>query len=127
MASKKSADQDPRILWAMERTFLAWLRTGLALMGFGFVVARFSFFMRTLQSNETANAPLHGWSLWFGILLIFLGVGVLVSSVCEYWIFLQRFKRGEASLVKPSYFGMALAFGLILVGLVMAFYLLLQN
>ena len=29
---------------AAERTFLAWIRTGLALMGFGFVVARFGLF-----------------------------------------------------------------------------------
>ena len=32
---------DPRIPLAAERTFLAWVRTGLALMGFGFAVARF--------------------------------------------------------------------------------------
>jgi putative membrane protein len=30
---------------AAERTFLAWIRTGLALMGFGFVVARFGLFL----------------------------------------------------------------------------------
>lgn len=34
------AAEDPRIRFAAERTLLAWLRTGLALMGFGFVVAR---------------------------------------------------------------------------------------
>ena len=35
---------------AAERTFLAWIRTGLALMGFGFVVARFGLFLRMLQA-----------------------------------------------------------------------------
>jgi putative membrane protein len=34
---------------ATERTLLAWIRTGLALMGFGFVVARFAFFLQQLQ------------------------------------------------------------------------------
>ena len=35
------AEIDSRIYMAAERTFLAWIRTGVALMGFGFVVARF--------------------------------------------------------------------------------------
>ena len=34
---------------AAERTFLAWIRTGLALMGFGFVVARFGLFLQEIQ------------------------------------------------------------------------------
>ncbi|HTG58643.1 MAG TPA: DUF202 domain-containing protein, partial [Terriglobia bacterium] len=37
---------------AAERTFLAWIRTGLALMGFGFVVARFGLFLQALQSGQ---------------------------------------------------------------------------
>ena len=35
---------------AAERTLLAWIRTGLALMGFGFVVARFGLFLQQLQA-----------------------------------------------------------------------------
>jgi Domain of unknown function (DUF202) len=42
---------------AAERTFLAWIRTGLALMGFGFVVARFGLFLQTLQISQP-NLPL---------------------------------------------------------------------
>ena len=38
-------ESDPRVFFAAERTFLAWIRTGLALMGFGFVVARFGLFL----------------------------------------------------------------------------------
>lgn len=39
-------EQDPHVYFAAERTFVAWLRTGLALMGFGFVVARFGLLLR---------------------------------------------------------------------------------
>ena len=39
---------------AAERTVLAWIRTGLALMGFGFVVARFGLFLQSLQAAEHA-------------------------------------------------------------------------
>ncbi|MGA9968262.1 MAG: DUF202 domain-containing protein [Terriglobales bacterium] len=41
---------------AAERTFLAWIRTGLALMGFGFVVARFGLFLQQIQVVEHAPA-----------------------------------------------------------------------
>ena len=44
-------DKDPRVYFAAERTFLAWIRTGLALMGFGFVVARFGIFLREIRST----------------------------------------------------------------------------
>jgi hypothetical protein len=40
--------RDPRIYFAAERTYLAWIRTGLGLMGFGFVVARFGLFLKEL-------------------------------------------------------------------------------
>ena len=43
-----NAESDLRIYFAAERTTLAWVRTGLAMMGFGFVVARFGLFLREL-------------------------------------------------------------------------------
>ena len=58
---------DLRDLRAAERTFLARIGTGLALMGFGFVVARFGLFLQQLQFVQHASAaPNHGLSLWFG-------------------------------------------------------------
>jgi uncharacterized membrane protein YidH (DUF202 family) len=43
----------PRVYLAVERTLLAWIRTGLDMMGFGFVVARFGLFLRTAGPNRT--------------------------------------------------------------------------
>jgi putative membrane protein len=47
-----SVTNDPRVLFAAERTFLAWIRTGLALMGFGFVVARFGIFLQQIMLDR---------------------------------------------------------------------------
>ncbi len=49
---------DPRIYFAAERTFLAWIRTGLGLMGVGFAVSRFGLFLREMRASE-AHAAVH--------------------------------------------------------------------
>ena len=119
---------DPRILWAKERTFLAWIRTGLALMGFGFVVARFNLFLRMIQARADAPLPSPtGWSMWFGTLLVLLGVLVQVLVVLDYVRFVSIFKRGGNPELKPSYLGIAIAVGLGIVGLFMAVYLIANH
>jgi putative membrane protein len=45
--------KDPRIYLAVERTLPDWIRTGLAMMGFGPVVARFGLFQRKLGTAAT--------------------------------------------------------------------------
>ena len=67
---------------AEERTFLAWIRTGLALMGFGFVVARFGYFLAERQASRavTVEQP-QSSSLWFGTMFIAVGVVVNLLSI----------------------------------------------
>src|SRR5215468_471219 len=66
---------------AVERTVLAWIRTALSLMGFGFVVARFGLFLQELQVSQRVPAVQHyGMSLWFGTALIAAGVVVNLLS-----------------------------------------------
>jgi putative membrane protein len=126
---KRPSNQiDPRIFWAKERTFLAWIRTGLALMGFGFVVARFNLFLRMIQARADAPSPPHtGLSMWFGTLLVLLGVVVQVISATDYARFTSAFKRGETPQLNLSYLGPVVALGLGLIGLVMAVYLIVNN
>ena len=119
---------DPRIFWAKERTFLAWIRTGLALMGFGFVVARFNLFLRMIQARPDAPPPSHpGWSMGLGTLLVLLGVLVQVMAVSDYSRFTGSFKRGEVPGLKPSYLGISVGLALGLIGLFMAIYLIVNH
>src|SRR5580658_807027 len=81
-ASPQKPTADLRDYLAEERTFLAWIRTGLTLMGFGFVVARFGLFLRMLQISKEGAAPAsHSISPWIGTLFIVVGVAVNLFSI----------------------------------------------
>jgi putative membrane protein len=110
---------------AAERTLLAWIRTGLALMGFGFVVARFGLFLRQLQVMQRAPAaPSYGLSSWFGTLLIAVGVIVNVFAGWHHLRLVRELDRGETEHSHHSTQAVAIAFFLALVGLAMAIYLI---
>jgi uncharacterized protein (DUF302 family)/uncharacterized membrane protein YidH (DUF202 family) len=109
---------------AAERTFLAWIRTGLALMGFGFVVARFGLFLQALQAGSTslAGQP-HGPSVWFGTALLVLGVGVNIVSAWRHIRLVHALDQGGSGIHGPSSLAVGVALILAVVGLAMAIYL----
>src|SRR5437660_2041029 len=73
---------DWRDYLAEERTFLAWIRTALTLMGFGFVVARFGLFLEVMQITRGGPAARpHGLSPWIGTALIVSGAAVNLLSI----------------------------------------------
>ena len=109
---------------AAERTLLAWIRTGIALMGFGFVVARFGLFLQQLQIIEHApSAQSYGLSLWFGSILLAMGVAVHVFSRWRFAQLARKLDRGEVTRSYPSIQAVASLF-LGLVGLAMVIYLI---
>jgi putative membrane protein len=82
---------DVREHLAAERTLLAYTRTSLAIMGLGFIVARFSLFIRELallQPTNQVQSP--GLSIWFGIALVLISVFLNIFSTVEYRRLIKR-------------------------------------
>jgi putative membrane protein len=118
---------DLRDYLAAERTLLAWIRTGLALMGFGFVVARFALFLKELLVAEASRnfpVPSYGLSLWFGIALIAAGVIVNTSAALHYRRLVDALARGERERPHLPRQAIVIALFLAFVGLAMAIYLI---
>jgi putative membrane protein len=110
---------------AAERTYLAWIRTGLALLGLGFVVARFGLFLERLDYLEHVTpAHSYGLSVWFGTGLIPAGVAVYLSSAWNYVRLIRALNWGEVVAARPSVQAVLVAVFLALVGLAMAIYLI---
>jgi putative membrane protein len=116
--------KDARVYLAAERTFLAWIRTGLTLMGFGFVVARFSLFLRELEALPAGSAvPTGGTSLWTGLLLVLGGVALNLLAVRHYLRMLRDLRSGDYMPGRPAKLAVAMAVLLAIAGLVMVAYL----
>ena len=85
---------DPRVFFAAERTLMAWSRTSLTLMGFGFVVERFGLFLHTF-SLQHAEGFQRGFSFWIGISFILLGALSAILAPLEYRKILRTLKPTE--------------------------------
>src|SRR5438477_4147731 len=79
-ASAVMLSNDPRVYLAAERTFLAWIRTGLALMGFGFVVARFGVFSQSVKLTPSNSQPAIGICDWCDAALVVIGNGLTSAA-----------------------------------------------
>jgi putative membrane protein len=83
---------------ANERTFLAWIRTSVGIMAFGFVVVKFSLFVKQIALLLNKQDPVHvkGYSAILGIVLVFVGT---VTAILAY----IRYKNVEKQLEEGDY------------------------
>jgi putative membrane protein len=87
---------DPRVFFASERTLLAWLRTGIAIVGLGFLVSRFGLFLHLLGAQATNAAPAaHDHSHAVGVLLVVLGAVCIVVATVQHGRFIATLPPGD--------------------------------
>jgi uncharacterized membrane protein YidH (DUF202 family) len=84
--SESKGRHNRRVHMANERTFLAWVRTSIAIMAFGFVVEKFSLFVKQMAYylGKEASPPPPGYSSIIGIILVGLGVVMGVLAFVRY-------------------------------------------
>ena len=107
---------------ANERTFLAWVRTGAAIVVFGFAIGRFSIALRQLTALQGHPVHRSGISVWMGAISIGLGLAMVVAGLFRYRATRDRLEEGT---FEPAGFVLGLVTVLtVLFGLVLAGYLI---
>jgi putative membrane protein len=113
---------DPKDLLAAERTLLAWIRTGIALMGFGFVVARFGLFLRELAQLGGHSATQHFDGALIGAMVAASGVIVNVWASLRHAHIVRRMREGNSEIGAAGPITVGLVSGLggvLLVGVIL--------
>ena len=107
---------------ANERTFLAWVRTGAAIVVFGFAIGRFSIAMRQLTAMQGHGVRSAGISVWMGSGTIVAGLVLVVAGLMRYR---KNKEHLDAGTFEPAGFGLDLLTLLtVLFGLALAGYLI---
>lgn len=101
---------------------LAWIRTGIAMIGFGFVVARFGIFLRSL---EATSGRTHGVSLVFGAALTAAGALATGYGAILYGKRLRALECGEPIHPRDAFVAARLGMAIAVVGIGLALYLAL--
>ena len=119
---------DPRVFFAAERTLLAWVRTGLTIMAFGFVVARFGLFLRLLaaqQAGAVVEATTHhDVSGIVGIALVLVGTACMILGAIQHRSYVATLPPADVPRTHDPIYPILLALFLAALGVALAIYLM---
>jgi putative membrane protein len=120
---------DPRIFFAAERTLLAWLRTGLTVMGLGFVVARFGLFLRLLsqQTPATSDQSQSGVSAALGIVFVLVGAIAILVATVQHSRYVATLSQADLPTSYSRVFALVLSGAIGFLGLLLAAYLVVSH
>jgi putative membrane protein len=109
---------------ANERTFLAWIRTSIAVISLGFVVAKFSVWLRELAARINPQVPIRstGASLRLGVAMMAFGSVLAVLALLHYRAAKRAIARGELGGSDRLIIGVAIVVALL--GALMIAYML---
>lgn len=85
---------DPRVLFAAERTLMAWNRTSISMMAFGFVIERFGLFLEIIGHKEIMLFQRH-FSFYVGISFILLASFISFFSIQQHRSILKTISSAE--------------------------------
>jgi putative membrane protein len=101
---------------ASERTLMAWVRTALALIGFGFGIAQFRDMVGQAEGAGRPLEQLNG-AVLFGLSFIILGIAGLSAATYQHWHILQQIKRNRFDYTGFRPLALIAAILLIIIGL----------
>jgi putative membrane protein len=111
---------------ANERTFLAWVRTAIALMAFGFLLERFDLFLQMAAitlGNKVPRIEGAGFGRSAGLGLLLAGVAITVVAAIRFVKINRDIASSDVKAPESSRIDIALAILLVLLGLALALYL----
>lgn len=120
-----SGESDPRVYFAAERTLLAWVRTGLTVIGLGFVVSRFNLFLRMIHPTQATEG--YHLSTVIGIGLALLGSASVAMAAWQHVRFTRTLGPADRPRAYLVFWPVWFAVSLSAIGVILAIYIAIKT